>query len=205
MAPREPLARIVVLAGPSGSGKTRLAQRLGLPVVPLDEFYRDAGDPAMPAGTDGHLDWESPQSWHLDEALDALRELCSSGTASIPRYSYALNRRVGEQTISLGASRYAVTEGIFADEVIAPLQREGLLAEAVLIVNHRVTTFSRRLRRDLGDRRKPVRDILRIGALKLRAEAQMVGRLEAAGCTPMSAKHAEMLLRTMIKDESPSG
>src|SRR5690606_3864548 len=33
--------RVVLLTGPSGSGKTSLTGRLGLPVVSLDDFYRD--------------------------------------------------------------------------------------------------------------------------------------------------------------------
>ena len=32
-------AQVVVLAGPSGAGKSRLAERLGLPVLRLDDFY----------------------------------------------------------------------------------------------------------------------------------------------------------------------
>ena len=37
-------ARVVLLAGPSGSGKTSLTRRVGLPMLALDDFYRDADD-----------------------------------------------------------------------------------------------------------------------------------------------------------------
>ena len=40
-------ARVIVLAGPSGAGKSRLAERLGLPVLRLDDFYKD-GHPTYP-------------------------------------------------------------------------------------------------------------------------------------------------------------
>ena len=36
-------ARMIVLAGPSGAGKSRLAERLGLPVLRLDDFYKNGG------------------------------------------------------------------------------------------------------------------------------------------------------------------
>lgn len=229
MAGRAPLARVIVLGGPSGSGKTRLAERLGLPVVPLDEFYKDGDDPTMPR-IGGHLDWESPQSWKLDAAMTALEAICIDGTVEIPTYSYAENRATGSRTITLTrtstvtspprtsaatslagtsaatspphrsavTSRFVVTEGIFAAEVLAPLRSAGLLADAILIHNRRLTTFGRRLRRDLSDRRKPVRDILRIGVQKVQAEAAILRELESAGCTPMSSRAAESRLRTLL-------
>ena len=69
-------ARVILLAGPSGSGKSSLAARCGLPVLVLDDFYKDAGDPTLPelpggAGTD----WDAPGSWHADRAVAAVAEL----------------------------------------------------------------------------------------------------------------------------------
>lgn len=195
---RRLVARVIVLGGPSGSGKTRLAERLGLPVVPLDEFYKDGDDPTMPRTSGGHLDWESPDSWNCEAAIAALKAICDEGSVDVPTYSYSLNRATGHRTVRLGGSRYVVTEGIFAAEVLDELRSLGLLADAILIDNHRVTTFSRRLRRDLGDRRKPVRDIIRIGARKLRSEAAILRELERAGCAPMSSRAAEARLRSLI-------
>ena len=54
-------ARVIVLAGPSGAGKSRLAERLRLPVLRLDDFYKNGGDPTLPriaAGANaGLVDW----------------------------------------------------------------------------------------------------------------------------------------------------
>ena len=44
-------SRVIVLAGPSGAGKSRLAERLGLPVLRLDDFYKSGGDPTLPRKT----------------------------------------------------------------------------------------------------------------------------------------------------------
>lgn len=37
-------AQIIILAGPSGAGKSRLAERIGRPVLRLDDFYKDGTD-----------------------------------------------------------------------------------------------------------------------------------------------------------------
>ena len=72
MALRPP-AKVVLLLGPSGSGKTRLAHESGLPVVGLDDFYRDLDDPALPRSEElGIVDWDHPDSWDADRALAAL-------------------------------------------------------------------------------------------------------------------------------------
>ena len=48
---------VIVLAGPSGAGKSHLAERLELPVLRLDDFYKDAGDPTLPTVA-GRPDWD---------------------------------------------------------------------------------------------------------------------------------------------------
>ena len=57
-------ARVIVLAGPSGAGKSRLAERIGLPVLRLDDFYKCAGDPTLPliaeGANAGMVDWDDP-------------------------------------------------------------------------------------------------------------------------------------------------
>lgn len=84
------VADVVVLAGPSGSGKSRLADRIGLPLLRLDDFYRSAGDPALPRGADGLVDWDDPASWLHDEAVAAVADLCSDGRVRMPTYAAAV-------------------------------------------------------------------------------------------------------------------
>ena len=92
-------AQVVVLAGPSGAGKSRLAERLGLPVLRLDDFYKDGDDPTLPrigAGANtGIVDWDHPDSWSHADAMKAVRDLCHSGTTEVPIYEIALNGRTG--------------------------------------------------------------------------------------------------------------
>ncbi|MCW2759511.1 MAG: uridine kinase, partial [Nocardioidaceae bacterium] len=111
-------ARVIVVAGPSGSGKSRLAERLGLPVLRLDDFYRSAGDPALPRDAEGLVDWDDPRSWLHDEACAALERLCRGGSADVPEYDIARDGRVGLRILTVDGHDLVVAEGIFAQEVV---------------------------------------------------------------------------------------
>ncbi len=176
-----PPARVVVLAGPSGCGKTRLAERSGLPIVALDDFYRDADDPGMPRHGDA-VDWEDPRSWDGDEAVAALAALCHDGVAEVPVYSIADDRRVDTRTVALDGSPVVIAEGIFAAEIVSALHDEGILADALLIHSPATVTFVRRLVRDLREGRKPPRVLLRQGWEKLRTSRRVSARQAALGC-----------------------
>jgi uridine kinase len=198
---------VVVLAGPSGSGKSHLAERLGLPLLRLDDFYRDGSDPALPRITTGanasrslvprHLttsaglvDWDDPASWLGDEAVAALITLCRSGTVETPVYSISANGRTGTQTLSLADSSLVLAEGIFAHHVVGPLRDAGLLAAAYCLRQHPLVTFWRRLSRDLREHRKPPLVLLRRGIALARDQRRIVAEAVAAGCTPVSADEA---------------
>lgn len=77
--------RVVLLAGPSGSGKSPLARASGLPVITLDDFYRDGDDPALPRHSEpGIVDWDHPDAWDAARAIETLVAICADGTANIP-------------------------------------------------------------------------------------------------------------------------
>ena len=153
-------AQVVVLAGPSGAGKSRLAERLGLPILRLDDFYKDGDDPTLPRITHGAnaglVDWDDPASWHragrARRAARALRHRALRGAGLRDRAERPLPAR-GSSTSA--AARGFVAEGIFAPEVVAACRDEGMLAAAYCITQHPVVTFWRRLTRDLREHRKP--------------------------------------------------
>ena len=179
-------AQVVVLAGPSGAGKSRLAERLGLPVLRLDDFYKDGDDPSLPRITVGSnaglVDWDDPASWHEQDALDALRRLCSTGRCEVPVYEIAKNGRVGSRPVDLGGSPLFVAEGIFAPEVVAACRDEGMLAAAYCITQHPLVTFWRRLTRDLREHRKPPLVLLRRGFALMRDQQRVVAHAVRQGC-----------------------
>ncbi len=179
-------ARVIVLAGPSGSGKSRLAVRLGLPVLRLDDFYRNGSDPALPRITDGAnaglVDWDDPDAWLRDEALAATEKLCATGTAEVPIYDIAHDGRCGSRALDLGDSRLFVAEGIFAQEIVPDCVRLGLLGGAFCVTQHPMVTFWRRLVRDLREHRKPPLVLVRRGLVLMRQQPQVVAHAVALGC-----------------------
>jgi uridine kinase len=187
-------ARVIVLAGPSGAGKSRLAERLGLPVLRLDDFYKSGDDPTLPKVTHGAnaglTDWDHPDSWLLEDALAALARLCREGSAEVPVYEIARNDRSGSQVLDLDGSSLFVAEGIFAPEVVEGCADRGLLAAAYCVRQHRLVTFWRRLTRDLRERRKPPMVLLRRGWALLRDQDRVVAHAVARGCRPMTPDEA---------------
>lgn len=184
-------ARVVVVAGPSGAGKSRLAERLALPVLRLDDFYKDGDEPTLPripeGANVGAVDWDHPDSWLCQEALTTVRELCRSGVADVPLYDIARDGRHGSERLDLAGAELFVAEGIFAQEIVGTCRQEGLLAEAYCIRQHPLITFWRRLIRDLREHRKPPLFLVRRGLTLLRDQRRVVAHAEELGCRPMSA------------------
>ncbi len=185
-----PLTRVVLLAGPSGCGKSHIARAAGLPVVALDDFYREATDPGMPRTPAGDVDWEDPASWDAAAALAALEALCTDGEVDVPTYSFARSAVVGHHLLRTEGSPVVVAEGIFAAELVAPLRERELLADALLITVDRWLTFVRRLVRDTREGRKAFGYLVRQGWAKTASEPAVVAHQRASGARPVTKAEA---------------
>ncbi|GAA5158215.1 uridine kinase family protein [Ornithinimicrobium tianjinense] len=187
--------RVLVLAGPSGAGKSRLARRLhatyGWPLMQLDDFYREAGDPVLPMSPLGLPDWDDVRSWHLDAAVEALEQLCRTGRTDVPLYDISTSRITGHHLVTSDDHPVVVAEGIFAAHTISLLRERDLLAGAWCIRNRPWLTFGRRLVRDLAERRKSPLTLWRRGHVLRRAEPGIVAAQQALGAEPMTAAEAE--------------
>ncbi len=199
-------ARVIVLAGPSGAGKSRLAARLGLPVLRLDDFYKSGGDPTLPRITEGAnaglVDWDHPDSWLPDDAMAAIERLCAEGRAEVPIYEIARDGRCGSQVLDLDGGRYFVAEGIFAQEVVPRTRAAGLLAAAYCVRQHATVTFWRRLTRDLREHRKPPLVLVRRGLALMRDQRRVVEHAVALGCAPVSPDEAYAAVTAMVNQRS---
>ncbi|QYA96411.1 uridine kinase [Streptomyces anulatus] len=182
--------RVVLLAGPSGSGKSVLAARTGLPVLRLDDFYKEHDDPTLPrvpGSTD--IDWDSAGSWDADAAVAAIAELCRCGRTDVPVYDIATSSRTDHEAFHIEPPLF-VAEGIFAADIVERCQDLGLLADALCLRGRPSTTFRRRLVRDLREGRKSVPFLLRRGWRLMRAERRIVARQTALGAYPCGKEEA---------------
>jgi uridine kinase len=178
-------ARVVLLAGPSGSGKSSVAARSGLPVLALDDFYKEAGDATLPLLPGGSaVDWDAPASWRADAAVEAIRALCERGSTRTPVYDIAASAVRGTAVLDLAGAPVFVAEGIFAAEIASRCANAGVLADALCVRGRPVTTARRRFARDLREGRKSVAFLVRRGYHLMRAEREIVARQVRLGCAP---------------------
>ncbi|MGW3949932.1 uridine kinase family protein [Streptomyces sp. NPDC004752] len=179
-------AQVVLLCGPSGSGKSLVAARSGLPVLRLDDFYKEGDDPTLPLVAGGvaggaDIDWDHPRSWDAEVAVAAIARLCATGSTTVPVYDIAQSARTGEEALHLGRAPLFVAEGVFAAEIVARCRELGLLADALCLSRGPLTTFRRRFLRDLREGRKAVPFLLRRGVRLMRAERSIVARQVSLG------------------------
>lgn len=193
-----PVARVVLLCGPSGAGKTSLTRRLGLPVLALDDFYRDGDDPGLPHRF-GIVDWDHPASWDGEAALSTLVALCATGRADVPVYDIPTSRRTGTGHLDLAGCPLLLAEGVFAAHLVGEARRAGVLADAICVTLPPGRTFWRRLLRDLAEARKPPLTLVRRGLALRRAEPALVRRWAALGCRPLSPLEAERAVRAFVR------
>ncbi|MDK1343244.1 uridine kinase [Streptomyces sp. 378] len=174
--------RVVLLCGPSGSGKSLLAARSGLPVLRLDDFYKEGDDPTLPlVAESSDIDWDHPDSWDADTAVAAIMRLCRTGRTDVPLYDISLSARTGEETVDIGRTPLFIAEGIFAAEIVTRCRELGVLADALCLSRGPVKTFRRRFLRDLREGRKSVPFLLRRGWRLMRQERTIVARQTALG------------------------
>jgi uridine kinase len=196
---------LVLIAGASGSGKSRLAHASGCPSLRLDDFYHDADHPDLPRTEFGIPDWDDPRSWDAQAAIEALRNILTTGETVVPTYSISESRRTGSHQFRLSGAHCLTAEGIFAIEFLATCRQAGVPAEAIYLDRPAPLVFALRLRRDLAKKRKPPRILLRRGRALWRAQPALKRKALAAGFTPLTMRAATALLTSPHQvDRSPA-
>jgi uridine kinase len=112
---------LVTVSGGSCSGKsyftarlTRHLDSLGIKsaVVCLDDYFKNGNDPTVPRNDTGRKLFDSPESFHSAECRKHLRQLLTGKTAVVPKYSFAVMRRVADKSVS--PAPVIIIEGLFA-------------------------------------------------------------------------------------------
>ena len=192
-------AQVIVLAGPSGSGKSRLAERLGLPVLRLDDFYKDGDDPTLPriaAGANaGLVDWDDPDSWLRDDAVAAIGGCAATGAPRCRSTTSRTTAAPAARSLDLGGAR-----ATSSPRGSSPRRSSGRAASraarrGVCVRQHPLVTFWRRLTRDLREHRKPPLVLVRRGLALMRDQRRVVAHAVALGCEPVTAEEAAAAIR----------
>ncbi|NGN70131.1 hypothetical protein G5C51_40370 [Streptomyces sp. A7024] len=184
-------ARVILLTGPSGSGKSRLAAEAGLPILRLDDFYKEGDDPTLPT-MDGEIgvDWDHPASWNAGSAVAAIEELCATGRTDTPVYDISKSAITGHEIFELKDEPLFIAEGIFAAEIVREVQARGLLADALSLQRGAGRTFRRRLLRDLREGRKAPHVLVLRGWRLMQAEPAIIKRQVALGAHACGKREA---------------
>ena len=191
---------VVLLAGPSGSGKSHLAAHAGMPVLRLDDFYRDGDDPNLPFQAElGIVDWDDPRAWNADAAFECLMHVARTGTCDLPVYDIGQSKAVGTHRFDVGEHRTFVAEGLFAGELIERCLSAGILADAIVLARTPWLNYVRRMTRDFARSRKPPRIIVERGWTLLKSEPEVVVRQVEAGCRPLDAPGARKRLHELAQ------
>jgi uridine kinase len=149
------------------------------------------------------VDWDHPDSWLAEEAVQAMRALCAEGCADVPVYDIAHDGRIGHRVLDLDGTGLFVAEGIFAQHVVAQCRAAGILAAAYCVTQHPLTTFFRRLVRDLRERRKPPLVLVRRGWALMRGQSRVVADAVSRGCVVVTPDEGYAEVQRLLHTQVP--
>lgn len=195
-----PPQTLILLGGASGAGKSYLASKYGRPHLVLDNFYREATEHTpetpLPQTPYGEIDWDHPGTWNTQAAVDAVVELLETGQTQVPDYSISTSSYDGHALVEMDHGPL-IAEGIFGDEILAPLRRQGVTVQAMFVDTPPIVTALRRFARDVAERRKPFGFLIKRGWALYRAEGQVRARYLGAGFVPMRKLAVKKLLASL--------
>lgn len=116
--------QFVTLSGPTCSGKTTASKKMvsefmergrTVKIISLDDFFRDRTVLEREAiKTGGKLDFDSEKALDLDELSSFMHSIQNGRTARIPRFDFALAKRVRYDSFSVEEKDIVIFEGIQA-------------------------------------------------------------------------------------------
>ncbi|HTI15827.1 MAG TPA: hypothetical protein VL461_14885 [Dictyobacter sp.] len=156
-----PLARVYLVAGPAASGKTTfstlLASQRDAVVLSMDNYFIDEDAIVLEHDELYGLapQWESPDAYDMRTLQRNVQELFTTGEALIPVYSFAENRRVGYQPLTLRQHQHLIIEGLYTVRYRSFFAAYADELVSVFVVAEQMVRDARARQRDMTERGKP--------------------------------------------------
>lgn len=152
---------IVGVSGGTASGKTTISrsivERVGDPRVALiqhDSYYRDLGH--LPMEERVRVNFDHPSSLETELLVDHLDALCRGASVRVPVYDFARHVR-SQETRLVHSTPLILVEGILIFVEAALRERFDI---KIYVDADADLRFIRRLRRDIGERRRTVDSVV---------------------------------------------
>ena len=152
---------IIGIAGGSGSGKSTVARRVAESIadasvafLDMDGYYRNFAH--LPMEDRRKVNWDHPESFDWELLISQLQALRNGLAVRKPVYDFVTHTR-SDQTVAIPAADVIVIDGIllFADARVRELCDVKVFVDADADVR-----LLRRIRRDIGQRGRPLEEIL---------------------------------------------
>lgn len=152
---------IIGIAGGSGSGKTTVARRVAealedasVAFIDMDAYYRNFTD--LSAEERKHVNWDHPDAFDLDLFVSQLSALAEGRTIEKPVYDFVTHARLTD------SERVAPADVIVIDGILLFVDRRlrDLCDVKIYVDADADIRLIRRIERDLGNRGRPLEEIL---------------------------------------------
>jgi len=141
---------LIGIAGPSGAGKSylawHLANRLSVPVLALDHYYRDLSH--LPLEQRAHSNFDEPAALEHELLIAHIADLHAGRTVYVPLYDFSLHTR-SPVTRIFAPAPFVIVEGLFT--LLWPELRR-LLGTGVYVDMTDDVCLRRRQERDVSER-----------------------------------------------------
>jgi uridine kinase len=152
---------IIGIAGGSGSGKSTVARKVAEAIegasvafIDMDGYYRDFS--ALPFEERRLVNWDHPEAFDWDLLISQLGALRAGNSIQKPVYNFVTHTR-DHSIVDVPAADVIVIDGIllFADARVRDLCDVKVFVDADADIR-----LLRRIRRDIGERGRPLEEIL---------------------------------------------
>jgi len=152
---------IIGITGGSGSGKSTVARKVAESIdgasvafLDMDAYYRNFAH--LPVEERRKVNWDHPDAFDWDLLVQQLEELRSGRSVEKPVYDFVTHTRSG-RTVSIPPADVIVIDGIllFGDARVREICDVKVFVDADADIR-----LLRRIRRDIGERGRPLEEIL---------------------------------------------